>query len=285
MDSPSPIDPGRALVPAREQTVDFYGDTIPVAQVPEGDLYVAVGAITTFLGISSRGQRERISRDKVLAVGARMVTMTTPDGKRRATLCLPLHLLPGWLFGIDTSRVKPEQADKLDRYRAECFRVLWNAFQGSILPATPPPSGISLTEQALLQAEALANLARQQLAYEGRLEGVEQKQTVMADYLRPFVQRTGERLTALEIQLGTARLVSKGQAAEIAKAVRAVAGRLGGQAGGNPYQQVHTALYDRFNIFGYENLPAARYEECMAWLRAWYDELPGGQTPEQGKLL
>ena len=47
----------------------------------------------------------------------------------RSVLCLPLHLLPGWLFGIMPSRVKPALASKLHRYRKECFRVLWQAHQ------------------------------------------------------------------------------------------------------------------------------------------------------------
>ncbi len=41
-----------ALVPVQEQIVDFYGDKIPVAQTPEGDLYVPLRPLTDFLGLA-----------------------------------------------------------------------------------------------------------------------------------------------------------------------------------------------------------------------------------------
>jgi hypothetical protein len=47
-------------------------------------------------------------------------------------LCLPLDLLPGWLFGIQPTRARPELVDKLKRYRRECFRVLWNTLKGDL---------------------------------------------------------------------------------------------------------------------------------------------------------
>lgn len=41
-------------------------------------------------------------------------------------VCLPLHYLNGWLFGIDANRVKPELKEKLIRYQKECYEVLWD---------------------------------------------------------------------------------------------------------------------------------------------------------------
>src|SRR5262245_9752561 len=111
----------QALVPSRQQTVDFYGDLIPVAQTPDGEFYVPLNPLTTFLGLSFGGQRSRVLRDPVLAARARMVTMARSDGRQRAMLCLPLDLLPGWLFGIQPGRARPEIEVKLIRYRAECF--------------------------------------------------------------------------------------------------------------------------------------------------------------------
>jgi len=56
-----------ALVPRREQAVDFYGDAIPVAQTPDGGLYVALRPITDFLGLDFSAQRRRVLRDEVIA--------------------------------------------------------------------------------------------------------------------------------------------------------------------------------------------------------------------------
>ena len=80
-------------------------------------------------------------------------------------VCLPLDLIPGWLFGIQTGRVKENIRPKLIRYRRECFRVLWDAFKSDILPGLDPalaPSTADLTpaERALVLAEAVATMAR-----------------------------------------------------------------------------------------------------------------------------
>ena len=273
-----------ALAPLREQTVDFYGDRIPVAQAEDGELYVPVRPLITFLGLDPTAQRRRIARDNVLQARARLVLFTGADGFRRDMLCLPLDLLPGWLFGVTTSKVKPELAEKIDRYRAECFKVLWQAFRADIVPAAgPPPVDLSPAEQALVLAEAVANLARQQLGYEGRLaqyEGqltdVAGRQQVMAEYLRGFIQRTEGRLTALEMHLSAGATVSEAQAAELALTVKNVARALEQRGTANAYQRVYSEMYRRYRISSYKSLPAARYQEVLDWLAGWHNELQPG---------
>jgi hypothetical protein len=193
-------------------------------------------------------------------------------------LCLPLDLLPGWLFGIQPTRARPELVDKLKRYRRECFRVLWNTFKGDVLPAAPPPADLDQAEQALLLAEAVASLARSHLEQTGRIEALEQKQQTMAEYLRPFVQRTNERLTALELRLSSGATISEDQAAEIALAVKNVAMLLVQRGEVNGFGRVWGELYRRYRIGAYRNLPATRYEEVLAWLRSWFEELDN--TPD-----
>jgi hypothetical protein len=274
-----------ALVPVREQVVDFYGDPIPVAEDPAGELYVPLRPLVEFLGLDIGAARRRVARDEVLAARSRQVRMTGSDGRQRTFLSLPLDLLPGWLFGIETSRVRPELAPKLTRYRAECFRVLWQAFKTQVLPAEPPATGLSGAALALEIAEAIAGLARQQL-------DLEQRYTTMADYMRGHVRQTNaqlrehagqladhnERLEVLELHLSAAATISEAQAAELALVVKTVAAALEARGERNGYQRVYGELYRRYNIGAYRNLPAARYEEALTWLRGWYDELAGPPT-------
>jgi hypothetical protein len=283
MDTPAPVDSSRALVPAREQTVLFYDDPIPVAQAPDGDLYVAVGALTMFLGLTGRGGRGRINRDPVLAAGARMVTMTTPDGKRRATLCLPLHLIPGWLFGIDTGRVKPELAAKLNLYRAECFKVLWAAFSTDTpappAPSPAPSSGATGAALAVEIATAVLSLAQQQLDLETRLADVAGRQEVMADFLRGFIQKTEGRLTTLETQASAGAPITEAQAADIALAVKNVGQVLAGRGDRNGYAKVYSEMYRRWRITSYKSLPAVHFQAVLDWLAGWYADLQGAGGP------
>jgi len=269
------------LRPVREQSVDFQGDGIPVAQAPDGGLYVALRPITDHLGLAFGSQRLRVLRDRILAPRTRTMVMTAADGRQRDLLCIPLDLLPGYLFGITTGRVRPELVDKLDRYRADCFRVLWQAFKGdadmvvdeqSIATGTTMESAPSGAALALEIATAVQHLARQQLDMEERLADVAGTQTVMADYVRGFIIETNHRLTALERATATEATITEAQAAEVSLAVKAVGQAL--QAAGNRegYAQVYSALYRRYRVSAYKSLPARSYDEVMDWLHRWYLE-------------
>lgn len=268
-----------ALLPVREQVVTFYGDQIPVAQTDEGTVYVPLRPLTDFLGLAFSSQRQRVLRDEVLADQARMLVMSRSDGRRVEMLCLPLDLLPGWLFGAQPRRARPELFEKLKRYRAECFRVLWQAFKDDVLPATAstsanlPTTELSGAALALEIATAVQHLARQQLEIETQLGEVAGKQTVMANYLRGFIHNTDQRLTTLELQLSGGATLTEVQAAEIALAVKNIGQRLAVQGDRNGYAKVYGELYRRYGVSGYKNLPAERYAECLSWLYGWYKEL------------
>ncbi len=283
---------GIALRPVREQSVDFQGDGIPVAQADDGGLYVALRPITDHLGLAFGSQRLRVLRDRILAPRTRTILMTAADGRRRDLLCIPLDLLPGYLFGITTGRVRPELVDKLDRYRADCFRVLWEVFKGDAgtvvderavgmgTEVDSAPSGAML---ALEIATAVQHLARQQLDMEQRLADVAGTQTVMADYVRGFIIETNQRLGALERVTATDATITEGQAAEISLAVKAIGQAL--QAAGNRegYPQVYAALYRRYRISAYKSLPARSFEEAMDWLHQWYlDAAPSEASTAEG---
>ena len=126
-----------ALVPVRAQVIDFYGDAIPVLQMADGSLYVALRPIATFLGLHWSSQVKRLNRDAVLTEAIRSVLVMIPNLGERAMTCLPVDLLPGWLFGIQAARVRPELQEKILRYRRECYWLLSQAFQAHSLPTLP----------------------------------------------------------------------------------------------------------------------------------------------------
>jgi hypothetical protein len=45
-------------------------------------------------------------------------------------------MIPGFLFGTTTSKVRPELQEKILRYRRECYCRLWDAFKHEILSAS-----------------------------------------------------------------------------------------------------------------------------------------------------
>jgi hypothetical protein len=80
----------------------------------------------------------------------------------------------------------------------------------------------------------------------------------------------------LELHVGPAVPISEQQAAEVALAVKNVGRALGEQSGKPGYGQVYGELYRRYGISSYKNLPQDRYDEVLAWLKGWHDELTGG---------
>ncbi len=266
-----------AIVPIREQEVEFYGDILPAVEGPDAQIYVPLRPICLFLGLDWAGQYQRLKRDPVLGEALRTVRLSRAQtaGGAPDVSTLPLKFLPGWLFGIQASRVKPELREKILRYQRECYDVLWNAFKGDVVPAGPAPLDLSPVEQALLLAEAVASMAREHLA-------LDQRVTTIADYTRGFIQqtkghqaRTDDRLAALELHLGSGATISEEQAAEIQVAVKNVAMQLIAQGQPNGFAQVWGELYRRYRVGAYRNLPTARYAEARAWLSTWYDELEG----------
>jgi hypothetical protein len=83
---------------------------------------------------------------------------------------LPLKFLPGWLFGICTSHVKPELQEKLLRYQRESYNVLWEAFQEGRLTAGTAFEDLLTSDtpaaHAYEMASAIMQIARQQLLSE-----------------------------------------------------------------------------------------------------------------------
>ena len=107
------------------QTVNFHGQTL-IAIPKDGQLYVGMKVICENIGIDWRSQRQRIMRNEVMKAGVVMITTPSKGGKQE-TLCLPLPMLNGWLFGIDVNRVKESATrDLLIQYQRECFGVLYD---------------------------------------------------------------------------------------------------------------------------------------------------------------
>lgn len=260
---------GQALIPDEIKVVDFYGDEITSAMVRVGDetsIYVPLRPICEYLGLSWGSQRNRIMRDEILAGMTRGVFITNTPGAGGGTqemLCLPLDLLPGFLFGISAARVKPELKEKIIRYRRECFRVLWAAFKHEILPAAQPASPmLSGAALAYELATAVANLAREQMEIEARVGKAAQ-----------WAKGIEARVTSLELRLGDDITITEAQATDLALAVKAVAHALEQRGITSAYQRVYGELYRLNGVTSYKNLPRGRFDSVLEWLRNWHKEL------------
>jgi P22_AR N-terminal domain len=106
--------------------IHFNNQSIQVA-MHDGKPYVAMKSIVENIGLDWSAQAQRIKRHAVLRRGVVMITIPSKSGIQEL-VALPLSMLNGWLFGIDTNRVKPEIRDTLIQYQFECFDVLYRHF-------------------------------------------------------------------------------------------------------------------------------------------------------------
>jgi hypothetical protein len=194
-----------ALVPIEQREVDFYGDTITAALVRVGEdttqVYVPLRPICDYLGLNWSGQLQRTRRDEIMNEALASVFITHTEAGRgpvsREVICLQLEQLPGWLFGVTAARVKPELVERVVRYRRECFRILWQAFQDAALniPSTVEVTNTVPTANVPMSLAQIADLGRamtqfaeQQMIFEQEQAAIKQQQLVFEQRQQTFEQ-------------------------------------------------------------------------------------------------
>ncbi len=120
-------------------TVNFRNDTLFAVERDDG-VYVAVKPICDTLGIAWQSQHQRLKDDPVLSEGITTVVIPSPGGAQETT-CLSMDMISGWLFKIDTRRVKEEARPKLMAYQRECYQVLAKHFAGKHAAPSPQSTG------------------------------------------------------------------------------------------------------------------------------------------------
>lgn len=134
------------------KVIQFHGQTLSV--IPQQNkLFVAIKPICENIGIEWHAQRQRIQRDEILNEGASMLLAPSAGGLQK-TLCLPLDLLNGWLFGIDTNRFKNQQIkERVLQYKRECYQVLHDYWAKG--QATNPRQPAAKNEQLTTEQQAI----------------------------------------------------------------------------------------------------------------------------------
>ncbi|GIK57857.1 MAG: hypothetical protein HND44_16395 [Chloroflexi bacterium] len=265
----------KALVPVEQKQVEFYGDELTAVRGNDGHVYVAIGQMCDALGIDRASQTRRIRSDEVLATGYQgSVNLTYPDGGTQASGVLRIDLIPLWLTGLRTKAVREDVRPKLERFKREAAKALWEAFQEGRLTAdsdfdTLLQQASQDTVEAYQMALAMVKLARNQILLEARMDT---HGRLLEDY--------GRRLADVEATLSNpAQFITREQASRISQAVRAIGHVLSERNGRSEYGAVYGELYRNFEISAYRELPAQKYDEAIKWLNAWYQRLTNQDIP------
>lgn len=284
------MDSAHPIIAASQREIDFYGDQIIAALVPEPGqaqpaIYVPVRPICEYLGVSWGSQLNRINRDPVLREAVRSVFVTNteagrPAGATREMTCLPVQFLHGWLFGISSSRVRPELQEKIVRYQRECFEVLWRTFQAQTLEALGAAQETSSLGYVRDMALAIAQMAEQQMSFELRLADADtriERTHARLDQAAQVVGALVRDVAEIKRRVAPGAYISDEQASEVQLRVRGLAQLLAQHDGArNHYQSVFGTLYRSFGVTSYRKIPQARFQEVVTLLEDWRQDVVAG---------
>jgi len=273
-------------------------DELLAARTETSEIYLPVRPICTALGIHWAAQYRKIKADEVLLESTRTLRLQTRGGPQNL-VCMDVEAIPMWLAGIEPSRVREDLRDRLIVYKRWVRKVVYEAFAretgietaiGAAQAVTPANPDMTSLAHIAQMAEAIATLARQQMAFESHVdtrfaslqgEIIEQRTEVMGrlDQAAAVVGSLLHRMTAVEGVVTPGQVLSDAQAAEISALVKAIATEMAerdkgsGAKSHNPYQAVFGELYRRFRVSSYHNIPVRRFDEVMDWLKQYQETL------------
>lgn len=121
-------------------TLELFENYVEAFLLRDGELYLPVRQVAEALGLTFSPQLRRMKRDPVIGPTLRKVHPPPPEGesswggRRSAVVVFPLRYLPGWLMGVEVSRLKPELRERVLAYKREIAQLGWIAFQERFLP-------------------------------------------------------------------------------------------------------------------------------------------------------
>ena len=319
-----------ALIPLQVSQISFYGDELLVVLVEvngERLVMVPLRQFCEYLGVDWSGQYQRVKRDEILAREMMSVVITQtqirkPGYYNRPALCLPLDLLPGWLFNISPSRVKPAYRERVQRYRGLCYRALWRAFQrGELFPAEEEPTVVeasaptvhdqrvvALSEQIetlsaivelmqehkaalLVEGSAIAMVAANQQELVTRTAMISSQLDYVVALLEGLVGREATTETRVaKIDERTAHLTPQ-HAHYVREMVDRIVQEIDRRSPGRllTYAQIYAQVYGRlkhqFRVAKYDQVSDERFEEVETWLQEEWRRVRGGTLPGQESLF
>lgn len=292
----------RALVALRERRVNFYGDhlvAVVVEEEAERRIYVPIRRIVEYLGLAWSSQLQRVKRDEDLAEGLRNVLLMQEEvGQHYEVACLRLEYLPGFLFGITTSKVREDLQPQVKRYKRECYRVLWEAFwrgelfteEDELLPppaqtvvAAADPLAVVMVEH---QQETLALLQDHDQQTRTSQTRIEAKLDHAVDLLTGFLTTQQARVDKIDER--TQRLTPK-HALQVSNAIDRLCKLWRKRSPHLTEEQAkswaYSRIHQRFQTTSYKEIADERINEVLAYLRKAIARASDGQEPEQDTLF
>jgi len=276
--------------PAEQLPITLFDAVVLAARAEDGTISLAIRDVCQALAIDFSTQLRRIRNQAVLAEGLARFRIATSGGAQAQDF-LELERVPTWLLMINASRVGEHVRPRLLWLQRYIVREVYRSF--ATLAGLPEDTSRQIEDLVDLQRfnAAISELADQQESLEARQGALETSQEQARHAwrdLRAEIHAIAQRIAMIEQHVGG--VISREQRGYLYQLVQAwgaaKATREPRLSKAAAYAACWTLLKAKYRIARYEDLPAAKYADCIAFVRQSYQALTGEELnlPEQGTL-
>jgi len=276
--------------PAEQLPITLFDAVVLAVRADDGTISLAIRDVCQALAIDFSTQLRRIRNQSVLAEGLARFRIATAGGVQAQDF-LELERVPTWLLMINAARVGEPVRPRLLWLQRYIVREVYRSF--ATLAGLPEDTSRQIEDLIDLQRfnTAITELANHQESLEARQGALETSQDQARQAwrdLRVEIRAIAQRIATIEQQVGG--VISREQRGYLYQLVQAwgaaKATREPRLSKAAAYAACWTLLKAKYRIARYEDLPAAKYADCIAFVRQSYQALTGEELnlPERGTL-
>ncbi|MBK9945517.1 MAG: hypothetical protein IPP13_28335 [Kouleothrix sp.] len=280
-----------APIPAEQLPITLFDAVVLAVRADDGAIFLSVRDVCATLSIDFSSQLRRLRDNAILQRGLRRFQVMTAGGSQQQYF-LELEKIPTWLMMINAARIPDERVrERLTWLQDHLVRAVYREF--AALAGLPEHDSRQIEDLVDLERintalDAIAEAQEQINARQSQLEQSQDRARQAWLDLRNEIRTIATRLGAVEQRVGgvisheqRGYLYQLVQAWGAAKAAREP--RLTKSAA---YAACWALLKAKYRIARYEDLPAAKYADCIAFVQQSYRALTGADLdlPEQASL-
>lgn len=287
--------PDEAQIPREQLPITLFDGVVLAVRSVDGHIYLVVRDLCTALDLILSSQLRAIRADERLHLASFRLRI---DRQVRTLDCLLLDDIPLWLIKVRPPRGNAQVADRLRYVQSYLIASVRSAFAALTgLPDTPSNQIEDLAELDAIDPslQALQRLAERQAHIEESQDHAREAWRDLAARIRelqgvlPLVEELRTRLQEVERLMG--QRMSPEQRNTIYRLVQAYgesrAARSGQAQAGPEIRKCWAEFNARFGIATYTDLPAARFDEAVQFVKSQYRALTGEdiESGTQERLL
>ncbi len=270
--------------PSEQRAITIFDVPCIAVRDERGTIFLAVSDLCRALELDADSQARRLRKHRQLSKGLETFRIHTAGGFQNST-CLRLSMAGAWLLTVNTARVGDDVRDRMEYLQLHLIDIV-NAGFRDLLALPERDQDIEDLDDLAGIDSALTRLA-ELTARQENLESSQERARDAWKSLRDEVHDLRRRMANLERQIGrTLTPAQRGYLYQLVQTWARARAERAPQTGRNVYRSCWALVHARFQVARYEDIPADRYEECVAFVRESYRSLTGDDLvlPEQSDL-